>query len=147
MPRLVAFLRMQGVPLADAADIAQETMILAYRQWNTITHPSAWTRRVASRLWGRRWSAVDAEPMADVPENTSLLKFTDIAAWEQRHDLLAILDGLPSRQRQVLAWTLDGFSPIEIAIELQMTSAAVRGSLKLARAAVAALLAHGRNDD
>src|SRR5690349_15819054 len=77
MPRLVAFLRLQGAPLADAADIAQEAMILAYRQWGSITYPSAWTRRVASRLWGRRIAAVDAEPVADLPEHVSLLTVTD----------------------------------------------------------------------
>lgn len=49
VPSLVAFLMWQGASLPDAADVAQETMIRAYRYWSTIDHPRAWARRVASR--------------------------------------------------------------------------------------------------
>jgi RNA polymerase sigma factor (sigma-70 family) len=148
VPRLVAFLRYQGVPLTDAADVVQETMIHAYRQWDTITHPMAWARRVASRLWARRLAGTEATPIADFSQATPLLKTnSDIAEWEQQHDILSVLDQLPSRQRQVLAWTLEGHSPSEIAAELRMTPEAVRSSLKLARRAVAALLTLGSSDD
>jgi RNA polymerase sigma-70 factor (ECF subfamily) len=50
LPVLVAFLRWQGVPLVEAADVAQETMIQAYRRWATINDPGAWARRVATRM-------------------------------------------------------------------------------------------------
>jgi RNA polymerase sigma factor (sigma-70 family) len=148
VPRLVGFLRYQGVPLADAADVVQETMISAYPQWNRITHHEAWARRVASRVWARRLARLEFVPTSGLSEATPLLRIDgDIAEWEQRHDVIAILDQLPSRQRQVLAWTLDGHSPREIAAELKMTPEAVRSSLKLARRAVAALLTSGANDD
>jgi RNA polymerase sigma factor (sigma-70 family) len=139
-PRLVALLRWQGVPLPAAVDLAQETMVEAYRLWNTIDHPAAWTRRVASRMWARRVARVAEEPFAEIPEHLSLLVVTDLGAWEQRHDVLRVLDQLPARQRQVLAWILDGYNPTEIAIELQMTAEAVRASLAKARRAVAAYL-------
>lgn len=146
-PRLAGFLRLLGVPLRDATDLAQETMIEAYRSWASIEQPHAWTRRVASRLWARRLACVDERPVAEVPEPPSLLTITDVTAWEQRHDLLQVLDRLPGRQRQVLAWTLDGYSPAEIAAELDMTADAVRASLYKARNAVAVALESGAVDD
>lgn len=143
MPELVTFLLVQGVPLKDAADLAQDAMILAFRQWSTIHHPRAWIRRVASRLWARRLAEVGPEQvMAEVPERPSVLTITDVAEWEERHRVLQILDKLKHRprQRQVLAWSLDGFTPKEIADHLQMTPEAVRSSLSLARRAIAELL-------
>jgi RNA polymerase sigma-70 factor (ECF subfamily) len=135
---LVSFLRWQGVPLREAADIAQETMIEAYRSWATIRSPQAWARRVAARMWARRVADVAEDPVADVPEQaTSLLAITDVVAWEQRHDVLQVLDALPPRQRQVLAWAVDGYTPAEIADELKMSPDAVRASLRKARRALA----------
>jgi len=137
-PTLVAFLRWQGVPLRDAADLAQETMTEAYRNWTKIRHPKAWVRRVACRLWARRLACPVEESVADVPEPILLRNLSDVTTWEQRHDVLRILDQLPSRQRQVLAWSLDGYTPSEIAEELRMTPEAVRASLYKARRAVVA---------
>jgi len=144
LPRLVAFLRWQGVPLVAAVDVAQETMVQAYRLWATIDHPPAWARRVASRIWARQIACNAEDPVADIPERTSLFGDPDIVAWEQRHDVLQILDRLPARQRQVLAWTLDGYSRMEIAAELRMTAEAVRSSLAKARRALAASLPSDR---
>src|SRR5262249_8029152 len=126
----------QGVPLGHAADLAQETMILAYRHWATITHPEPWARRVASRLWARRLAETAEDSVADVPEPGPLLAITDVTAWEQRHDVLRVLDLLPSRQRQVLAWTLDGYTPTEIATELQISPDTVRANLYKAQGRV-----------
>lgn len=138
LPVLVAFLRWQGVPLIDAADVAQETMIQAYRRWATINDPRAWARRVGTRTWVRRIAEVVEDPVPEMPERTTaLLRITDVAAWEQHHDVLRMLDRLPARQRQVLAWTVDGYTPAEIAAELQMTPEAVRASLLKARRALA----------
>jgi RNA polymerase sigma-70 factor (ECF subfamily) len=140
VPILVAFLRWQGVPLRDAADVAQETMVQAYRRWTTIDHPAAWARRVAARMWARRVAEAVEDPVGDVPERPALLTIDDVTAWEQRHEVLRVLDRLPARQRQVLAWRLDGYSPVEIAAELKMTAEAVRSSLLKARRALAAYL-------
>jgi RNA polymerase sigma factor (sigma-70 family) len=149
LPVLVGFLRWQGVPLTDAADLAQETMMQAYRKWSTIKHPQAWSRRVASRMWARHLAvACPRDPIADVADVSQvLLTIPDVDAWEQRHQVLAALDTLPPRQRQVLAWTLDGYTPTEIGAELQIEPSAVRSSLLLARRAVAAFLTRGGDDD
>jgi RNA polymerase sigma factor (sigma-70 family) len=140
LPRLVAFLRWQGVPLVEAVDIAQETMTRAYQRWTMIEYPQAWARRVASRMWARRLADTVEDLVAEVTEQPSLLTVTDITAWEQRHDVLRLLDRLPPRQRQVLAWTLDGYTPTEIGTELNMTAEAVRASLAKARRTLAAYL-------
>jgi RNA polymerase sigma-70 factor (ECF subfamily) len=118
-------------------------MVQAYRAWSTIEHPEAWARRVASRMWARRLAGTLEEPVSQLPDRPGLLAITDVVAWEQRHDVLRILDQLPARQRQVLAWRLDGYRPAEIAAELRMTAEAVRSNLLKARRAVAEQLRDG----
>ncbi|RKN05397.1 RNA polymerase sigma factor [Streptomyces radicis] len=141
VPGLVGFLVNQGATLSVAADVAQETLIKAYQRWSDLDNPRAWAHRVASRALIRRIAEVREEPVERVPEPTSLLPRPDAAAeWETRHDILRALVQLPYRQRQVMAWTLGGYTPAEIAEELGMTPEAVRASLlKARRAAVAQL--------
>lgn len=138
VPTLVAFLVWQGGRLPDAADITQETMIKAYQRWSEIRHPESWARRVASRELVRRTASVEEDLVNDPSEHSSLLPtLTSVEAWEQRHEVLRLLDRLPPRQRQVLAWTLDGYTPAEIADELKITPEAVRANLMKARRALA----------
>lgn len=133
---LVNFLLWMGASLADATNIAQDAMILVYKKWPSIRNHRAWARTVASREYGRQRFSHD---IATDPETLSLSPLLyasdDISLWEQRHDVLQQVAELPERQRQVLAWTLDGFTPQEIAGELGITSDAVRASLRLARRA------------
>ncbi len=143
-PTLVAFLVWQGASLADAADVAQEAMIQAYQHWPSICHPQAWTRRVASRAYTRRLASIE-DLVPSVAICSPLLPAeTDVAAWDQRHDVLGMLASLPSRQRQVMAWTLDGYAPTEIAKELIMTPEAVRTNLMKARRSLAAQISVAR---
>lgn len=138
VPTLVAFLVWQGGRLPDAADITQETMIKEYQCWSVIRHPESWARRVASRALVRRTASVEEDLVDDLPEHSSLLPtLTSVEAWEQRHEVLRLLDRLPPRQRQVLAWTLDGYTTAEIADELKITPEAVRANLMKARRALA----------
>ncbi len=140
IPTLVAFLVWQGARLSDAADIAQDTMIKLYRNWSTIRHREAWARRVASRELVRRFARVPEDPCPDPLECPLLPTPTNVEAWEQRHEVLRLLDQLPPRQRQVLAWTVDGYTPAEIAVELGIAPEAVRSSLLKARRTLARLL-------
>lgn len=143
---LVAFLIMQGATLTDAADIAQDTMIAAYRSWCAIDHPRPWAYRVASRALIRRILNSRDTPVEHPPEPSPLLRATDIDGWEQRHDIIRALAKLPHRQRQVMAWTLCGYTPTEIAEELRMTPGAVRQNLLLARRALITILARMDGD-
>jgi RNA polymerase sigma-70 factor (ECF subfamily) len=56
---------------------------------------------------------------------------------EGRRRVLAVLDGLPSQQREVMGWHLDGFETCEIARHLGISEATVRSTkrhaLKLLR--------------
>jgi RNA polymerase sigma factor (sigma-70 family) len=137
---LVAFLMYQGARLADAQELAQEAMTVAFRSWETIEYPKAWTRRVASRALVRRIATID-DPVHELPEPEALNAERDMADWEDRHEILRLLRLLPPRQRQVLAWTFDGFSPAQIAEELGLKPEVVRANLKKARRAASAHLA------
>ncbi|GAA1500840.1 sigma-70 family RNA polymerase sigma factor [Kitasatospora kazusensis] len=136
--RLTRFLMWQGASAALAADLTQDTMIKAYQGWSRIEAPEAWSRRVSSRALVRHLSRVEEDPVDLVPEPTSLLpRPGEAAEWEQQQEILHVLRGLPPRQRQVLAWTLDGFTPAEIADELGLEPGSVRANLLKARRAVA----------
>jgi RNA polymerase sigma factor (sigma-70 family) len=133
---LVGFLVNLGAGVQTAADIAQDAMTDAYRNWTGITYPKAYVHTAASRLLVRKIASVE-EPVEDVPEPTSLLPRPDaIAEWETRHDALLLVRTLPPRQRQILAWTLAGFTPTDIADHLGLTAENVRANLKKARRAV-----------
>jgi RNA polymerase sigma factor (sigma-70 family) len=131
--RLIAFLLIQGVRWADACDIAQETMTCVFLKWSQIAHPKAYARQVAARLRMRRELRAE-EPVAQVSEPATLC---NVADWESRHVILQLIRDLPPRQRQVLAWTLDGYPPAEIARKLKMSPEAVRSNLYKARRSVA----------
>lgn len=146
MPPLMRFLCWQGAPLADAAEVAQETMTQLYRRWTAVHTPKAWVRRVASRRWGRRIAEGHQEQLVDevaldaVAGTSRLLTADAVAAFEQHHDALRLLDRLPTRQRQILAWTYEGYTPTQIAEELHLTPEAVRANLLKARRAAASYL-------
>ncbi|MGW7071877.1 RNA polymerase sigma factor [Streptomyces sp. NPDC054855] len=131
---LVQFLINQGAPVHLAADIAQETLSKAYSRWTEVDHPRGWVHKVASRALIRHMSRTVEDPTGDVPEASPLVPHPDaLSEWESKHSILRILQNLPPRQRQVLAWTFSGYTPTEIAAEIDLTPAAVRSNLKKAR--------------
>jgi len=138
VPALVAFVMWLGAPPHEAAEVAQEAMIEAFRHWSTIRYPQAWVRTVASRTFIRRLATVH-EPAAEeaLGSNPLLPPQTQAAEWEQRHEVLRILGILPPRQRQVMAWTFDGYTPSQTAEELGLSPEAVRRSLARARKSLA----------
>ncbi|MFG2961580.1 RNA polymerase sigma factor [Streptomyces sp. NPDC048291] len=137
---LVGFLVMNGASVHTAADIAQEAMTDAYHCWDGIDHPKPWVYRAVSRALARRIASVE-NLVEQVPEPTSLVPQSDaVTEWETGHDILPVLRRLPPRQRQVLAWTLYGFTPTDIAEQLGLSADAVRANLKKARRAAAAHL-------
>lgn len=138
--KLVGFLMWQGASAAVAADLAQEVMIKAFRRWQEIDRPEPWAFRVASRDLIRHLTRVEEEPFEQLPERGGSLvpRHDALAEWESRLELERLLEGLPQRQRQVLAWSVAGYGPTEIAQELAMDPRAVRSSLLKARRSVAA---------
>jgi RNA polymerase sigma factor (sigma-70 family) len=132
--RLAAYLIYQGAAAHLAADIAQDAMIKTYRRWGEIKTPRAYTWTVAYRAFIRHALSDAEQPAAEVPEPAALLpRPTEAEAWLQEQHVIHVLRTLPPRQRQVLALTIDGWAPAEIADLLGLDPAAVRSNLKKAR--------------
>jgi RNA polymerase sigma-70 factor (ECF subfamily) len=139
--RLTTYLVYQGASVHLAAELAQETMTKAYLKWPTITWPRPWAYTVAYKAFIRHATRVVERPVEEVPEPTPVLPRPDEAeAWVQEQVIVEVLRALPPRQRQVLALTLDGWKPAQIAEMLRIDDAAVRSSLLKARRAAAEYL-------
>ncbi|MET7710320.1 sigma-70 family RNA polymerase sigma factor [Micromonospora sp. NPDC005413] len=148
MTRLGGWLLLHGwASEADAFDIAQETMRLAYEKWTTIEHPKAWARRTASRLCVKRLAKGEMLPVEDIEDRIPRKDGSDFAASDTLQDFMAALQQLPPRQRQMLLWAYEEYEPAEIAAELNVTPEAVRSSLWKARRKLATIMqAHGPDD-
>ena len=134
--RLAAYLVYQGASAHLAADIAQDAMIAAYRRWPEIKSPRSYAWTVAYRAFIRYALNDPEQPAGEVPEPTPLLpRPGEAEAWLQEHHITDVLRALPPRQRQVLALTVDGWTPAEIAELLGLAATAVRSNLKKARRA------------
>ena len=130
---VVWFVMSLGADAHRAADVAQSAFAEAFVVWDRIQHPAAWLRRVAGRLYYRHLIPQETS-VQDVPDHQGPL--SAVGAVELRDEacaVLAALADLPPKQRQVMAWTIDGFSPAEIARELGVDPATVRQSLAKAR--------------
>ena len=140
MPTLTVFLIWLGARPADAVEIAQDTMIQIFQRWDEISAPRAWARTVASRAYGRRMAALREDPTDDPAASVPVASGSSgIDTLVNAHEVVALFAQLPPRQRQVMAWTFDGYTPTEIAAELGMSAEAVRSSLHKARATLARL--------
>jgi RNA polymerase sigma-70 factor (ECF subfamily) len=139
--KLVAYIMYLGASREEAAEAAQETMIKALRNWRDIEHSRAWCRTTASREYLRRRFGSE-EPYDEVPANGEPLvpPSDDFEEFERRHDILRLVRQLPPKQRLVMAMTLDGATPAEIARDLGHTPEQVRSNLRLARKQLARLL-------
>jgi RNA polymerase sigma-70 factor (ECF subfamily) len=139
-------MRWQGASLPDAADCVQEALVLAFQSWSSLEQPYAWCRTVATRLYMRRVADVE-QPTDDLEVGTPLLaESADLDAFEKRLTLLRVLDRLPHRQRQIVALTYDGATPVEIAADLQMKPETVRSSLRTAREKLRAAMRSTESD-
>ncbi|MFD0899244.1 sigma-70 family RNA polymerase sigma factor [Actinomadura sediminis] len=131
-PRLVGFLMTLGAGQCAAEDAAQTAYAEAFARWDEIDRPRAWVRTVAIRSLYRDRRAAQASDESLRWLNT---KACDDHAERvaERDVVLAALRTLPPRQREVMAWTIDGFKPEQIALELRTTPENVRKSLQRAR--------------
>jgi RNA polymerase sigma factor (sigma-70 family) len=133
--KLIRFLIAIGAGGDEAAEIAQVTFVKAFESWDVIRAPRAWIRRVAvneltaARQAARRETPQATLPDAPVPVSTALV----VELTEEARQVLAALQALPPRQRQVMAWIIDGFGAIEIARELGVSPESVRQNHAKAR--------------
>lgn len=139
MPSLIGFVIRLGTDPDEARDIAQQAFINAVPRWSLIENPRAYLRTVANREYIRRRRLTAPEMiMAEVPAMTAppdpaMMK---IEFRDQEMRIFDAIRRLPTRQREVIAWTIDGFEPDEIARMLGVSNGAVRGSLFKARRAL-----------
>jgi RNA polymerase sigma-70 factor (ECF subfamily) len=151
---LVRHLVVQGFQLSAAKEAAQDAMIELDEQWPDVTHPKAWVRVVARR---RAFRARDEEAarrrvvneMAAVsrPDVDLRTPEEEVTRQQEREYVLDLLRALPDVQRRIVAWTVDGFKPAEIARHLGMSPATVRSDLRHARNRLKQLLVESREEE
>ncbi|GIE99806.1 RNA polymerase sigma factor [Paractinoplanes rishiriensis] len=131
---LVAFAQRIGLNLAEAEDAVQEAFGDLTIAWHDVKKPAAWMRLVVRRKAGRtfrsrwRFQALDG------------FEFCGLATASEPDEpgrVLHLLRRLSYRQMVVLAWSVDGYSPAEIAEIEGMTGTDVRKTLRQARARLA----------
>jgi RNA polymerase sigma factor (sigma-70 family) len=134
--KLIRYLMSMGVGQHQADDAVQAAFARAYSCWDQIRAPRAWLYKVALRESYRVHAAGRREiPASDaLPDKVSAPDTGDLVVLNEEEDRVrAALAALPGRQRQVMALTLAGFSPAEIAAELGCDPAAVRQNQVRAR--------------
>jgi RNA polymerase sigma factor (sigma-70 family) len=135
--RLIRYLMSMGADQHQADDAVQAAFARAYAGWETIRQPRAWLYKVALRELYRAEARVRKRemPAGDaLPEAAGPLDSGDIAVLNEEEEMVrAAVAALPGRQRQVMALTLAGFKPAEIARELGCDPAAVRQNQVRAR--------------
>lgn len=140
---------------ADAEDVAQETMVMAWQKLDQLDDPRrfrAWVLQIARRraLNFRRDESARRELPLDAAAPVASGEATDRETL--RHDLrarlLGAMDGLTDEERTVLLLhDLDGLKHREIAASLDLPAGTVRYHLFNARRAVRARLADERQED
>lgn len=132
---------MMGASRADAEEIAQETMIAAWQNWESIREPAAWVRTTAVRkLWRHR----QHQPELPLEENAVLLPAgeSDLAIFtEEQQQVVRLLRQLPDAQRTVAALHYDGLTTDEIAAATGKPASTVRSHLRHARIALKEVIA------
>lgn len=131
---LVRYLMTMGADQHQADDAVQAAFALAYPRWDAIRQPRAWLYKVALRECYRADTRRREMPAGSLPETAEPLDSGDIAVLNEEEEMVrAAVAALPGRQRQVMALTLAGFTPAEIAQELGCDPAAVRQNQVRAR--------------
>jgi RNA polymerase sigma factor (sigma-70 family) len=132
--RTVLLLIAMGASRADAEDAAQEAMIAAWRQWESIREPAAWIRTTAIRTFWKHNRQHQPAPLPGEPTPQPAITDPDLAIFaDEQRWILSLLRGLPPAQRTVTALFFDGLSAPEIADITGKPVATVRSHLRHAR--------------
>jgi RNA polymerase sigma-70 factor (ECF subfamily) len=131
---------MRLVGRADLAeDIAQETLLRAWRRRRDLREPSAarvWLLRIATNVWNDWLRQKKFRPAALVGEHACPRPAATERTEQQEHVALALaaIDELPPRQRQVLYLaTCEELRHEEVADVLGISMESVKSNLSLAR--------------
>jgi RNA polymerase sigma factor (sigma-70 family) len=114
-------------------DCGPKVFATAYPQWEAIDQPHGWLWVAAQRAYWRH--VYQAERHKELTDAVPLYRDV-IDQSEAERAIFEALAALPERQRQVMAWKLDGYQTAEIAAHLDMTPEAVRKTVERARKAL-----------
>ena len=140
VPRIMAYLMYRGASSSEAADATQEAMTRLLSRWTSVAHPYTWTRTTARHVYVEHLRRREDIVTGDVPDLPDIQVAKDIDDMINRHSLITLLNQLPTMQRTIMALSLDGDSPVEIAEELKISPATVRSNLRHARHRVRSLM-------
>jgi RNA polymerase sigma-70 factor (ECF subfamily) len=131
---LTRFVAALGASMAEAEDIAQLAMLDVLPRWARVENPSAYVRTTARHAY---WKGLQRDRRAREAELRGRGYITaDGAIAVTNHEdqyVLDLLRKLPERQREVMAYTIDAYTPAEIAQELGCPTSTVRSQLRHAR--------------
>jgi len=135
---LMGFVMRLGASPHDAADVMQSVMVQLLQQWDEVTHPRAWTRAVATRMFVKSMASSREVMTAVVPEEMPvasplLSPVVYVEVIEAAREIQRLLAPLPRLQRMALVWRMEGLADREIARELHTTPAAIRTAVRCAR--------------
>lgn len=136
MPRLTLFIIRLGASFSEASDVAQQAFARAYPKWPSIHNHAAYLWSAAkNELIRRAASNLRETSVAELPDSATTpdLCVRKIEFHQEAISVIHAISSLPPRQREVMAFTLDGFTPKEIAEILGTSPGTVRGSLLKAR--------------
>jgi RNA polymerase sigma-70 factor (ECF subfamily) len=137
--------------LAAAEDLAQETLMRAWRSWEQYTPGTncrAWLFRIMMNVYNRSWTRTNALPVTlslDDCTESEMPVTRPNATMYLRSEILMALNGLREDQRVVLVLaSVEGFRCREIAEILSIPIGTVMSRLSRARTEMQKVLTDGR---
>ncbi len=130
-PRLVTQARYVGASREEAEDAASEAMTDAYRNWDRLDDPRAWTRQAVVRFYVKeKTRGLDRTRARSRRQPATSSSDGDLTNWEEWQWIKQLLvDCVTPEQRQVIALAMDGYGPTDIAAALGLTPGVVRQRL------------------
>jgi len=148
---LFLFVRSLGADNQEADDAVQEAFAAVLERWDTIRNPRPYLYTTAmNKYYGANARNRETPASSWMPDQAEPLSSGDIAEFNELEERVrAAVAALPARQRQVMALTLAGFKPAQIAQQLGSEEPAVRQNQARARDNIARQLGidrRNRND-
>jgi RNA polymerase sigma factor (sigma-70 family) len=125
-----------GARIDEAEDAAAHAAVEVFARWVEVRDPLQYAIKAALNSFYRSRQregeshrrAIRALLLTPGPDHDATLD-----ARQERSHVVGLLSTLPAAQREVMAYTVDGFSPTEMAGMLGKTPEAVRANLRHAR--------------
>ncbi|MER6194902.1 RNA polymerase sigma factor [Streptomyces cyaneofuscatus] len=140
---LSGYLIRLGAGRETAADIVQETMMDAYKDWLRIDNPKSWVYTVARRKFGQQLK-MKASTEILTGEFSEMEKMPEGASETDQFPMLETIregiEKLSSRQAEVMMMTFLGYETEEISEMMGIQKATVRSMRRTARNALIRML-------